>query len=227
MFVVMVASECALVAQAGGLGDVVFGLGRELELRGNAVEIILPKYDCLRYDRIYGLHPVYEDLWVPWFGGAVHCTVYFGFVEGRKCFFIEPHSPERFFERGHIYGSHDDTDRFAFFSKAALEFMLKSGKRPDIIHCHDWQTALVPVLLFDMYQHAQPPVGRALPVARRRLPVDMRSHAMGVSRSDRPRGRPGRGSHDPREQGPSDDAIRGHARAARVRRRARRAARRA
>ena len=42
--------------------------------------------------------------------------------------------------------------RFAFFSKAALEFMLKSGKRPEIIHCHDWETALVPVLLFEIYQ---------------------------------------------------------------------------
>ena len=51
----MVASECAPVAQAGGLGDVVFGLSRELGWRGNAVEIVLAKYDCLRYDRIYGL----------------------------------------------------------------------------------------------------------------------------------------------------------------------------
>ena len=51
----MIASECAPVAQAGGLGEVVFGLSRELELRGNAVEIILPKYDCMRYDRIYAL----------------------------------------------------------------------------------------------------------------------------------------------------------------------------
>ncbi len=55
MFVVMVASECAPVAQAGGLGDVVRGLSRELELRGHAVEIVLPKYDCMRYDRIWGL----------------------------------------------------------------------------------------------------------------------------------------------------------------------------
>ena len=76
MFVVMVASECAPVAQAGGLGDVVFGLSRELELRGNAVEIVLPKYDCLRYDRIYGLTVAYEDLWVPWYSGAIHCTVF-------------------------------------------------------------------------------------------------------------------------------------------------------
>jgi starch synthase len=152
VFVVMVASECAPVAQAGGLGEVVFGLSRELELRGNAVEIVLPKYDVLRYDRIHGLTVAYQDLWVPWYSGAVHCTVFFGFVEGRKCFFIEPHSADAFFDRGHLYGSHDDVSRFAFFSKAALEFMLKAGKRPEIIHCHDWQTALVPVLLFEIYQ---------------------------------------------------------------------------
>ena len=47
MFVVMVASECAPAAQAGGLGQVIFGLSRELELRGHAVEIIMPKYDCV------------------------------------------------------------------------------------------------------------------------------------------------------------------------------------
>ena len=48
MFVVMAAAECAPAAQAGGLGQVVFGLSRELELRGHAVEIILPKYDCMQ-----------------------------------------------------------------------------------------------------------------------------------------------------------------------------------
>ena len=41
------------MAKVGGLGDVVFGLSRELEIRGNSVEIILPKYDCLRYDQIF------------------------------------------------------------------------------------------------------------------------------------------------------------------------------
>jgi len=152
VYVVMVASECAPVAQAGGLGDVVFGLSRELELRGNAVEIVLPKYDCMRYDRIYGLTVAYQDLWVPWYSGAIRCTVWFGFVEGRKCFFIEPHSDDNFFNRGHLYGSYDDDERFAFFSKAALEFMYRAGKRPEIIHCHDWQTALVPVLLYEIYQ---------------------------------------------------------------------------
>lgn len=153
MYAVMVASECAPVAQTGGLGDVVFGLSRELEIRGNAVEIILPKYDRMRYDRIWGLTKSFNDLWVPWYGGAIHCSVWFGFVEGRKCFFIEPHSRDNFFSRGAYYGMNDDAMRFAFFSKAALEFMLKAGKRPDIIHCHDWQTGLLPVLLFEIYKY--------------------------------------------------------------------------
>lgn len=148
----MIASECAPVAQAGGLGEVVFGLSRELELRGNAVEIILPKYDCLRYDQIEGLNVAYHDLSVPWYSGAVHCTVWSGFVHGRRCYFLDPHSSDEFFNRSHLYGSPDDVTRFAFFSKAALEFLLKAGKRPDIIHCHDWQTGLVPVLLFETYQ---------------------------------------------------------------------------
>jgi starch synthase len=153
VFVVMVTPECAPVAQTGGLGEVVFGLSRELEQRGHAVEIILPMYDCMRYDQIDGLSVAYQDLWVPWYDGFVHCTVWFGFVRGRRCYFIDPHSADVFFSRGHMYGSADDVARFAFFSKAAVEFMLKTDKRPDVIHCHDWQTGLVPVLLYEIFQH--------------------------------------------------------------------------
>lgn len=152
MFIVQITPELAWVAKVGGLADVVFGLSNELELRGNHVEIILPKYDCLRYDHIFGLAEAYKDLWVPWYGGAIHCSVYFGFVHGRKCFFIDAHSQDNFFNRGEIYGFHDDVLRFAFFSRAAMEFLWKSGRHPDIIHCHDWQTALVPVFLYEIYQ---------------------------------------------------------------------------
>jgi starch synthase len=152
-YIIQITPELAPLAKVGGLADVVTGLSRELEMRGNSVEIILPKYDSMRYDHIYGLCVTYDDLWVPWYDGHIHCTVWFGFVHDRKCFFIEPHSPENFFNRGAIYGFDDDILRFAFFSRAALEFMLKSGKHPDIIHCHDWQTALVPVLLYEIYQH--------------------------------------------------------------------------
>jgi len=148
----MITSECAPVAKSGGLADVAYGLSRELEIRGNTVELILPKYDCMRYDRIWGLQKSFNDLWVPWYGGAIHCTVWFGFVHGRKCYFIDPHSNDNFFNRHTLYGCHDDPMRFAFFSKAALEFMLQSGKRPDVIHAHDWHTGLVPVMLFEIYQ---------------------------------------------------------------------------
>ena len=153
MHIVMVSSECAPVAKVGGLADVVFGLSRELEIRGNDVEIILPKYDCMRYDHIYGLEQVFNDLWVPYYNQSVHCSVFFGFVHGRKCFFIDPHFNKNFFNRGVFYGQNDDLERFAFFSRAALEFMLRSNKHPDIIHCHDWQTGLVPVLLYDVYKY--------------------------------------------------------------------------
>src|SRR5215469_7126908 len=152
----MVAPECAPAAKAGGLGDVVSGLSRELEIRGNAVEIILPKYDGLRHSDIWGLEPSYHDLWVPWYGGTVRCTVWFGYAKGHKCFFIEPHPAASFFGRDRLYGYEDDPARFAFFSKAALEFMLQANKRPDVIHCHDWQTGLVPVLLSEQYRSVMP-----------------------------------------------------------------------
>jgi len=154
MYVVMVASEFAPVAKVGGLGDVIHGLSGEISKHGHTVEIILPKYDCMRRGRIDDLRVDYQDLWVPWAGGQVHCSVFFGFVEGRRCYFIDPHSPDNFFSRGAYYGFNDEDVRYAFFCKAAMEFLLKSDKRPDVIHCHDWQTALIPPLLFEMYKYA-------------------------------------------------------------------------
>lgn len=152
MYIVQIASECAPVIKAGGLGDVIYGLSRELELRGHCVELILPMYDCMRYDHIWGLHDAYRNLEVPWHGSSIFCDVFCGWVHGRLCFFIQPKSSDNFFNRGHYYGALDDHMRFAFFSKAAMEFLLRSNKRPDIIHCHDWQTGLVPVLLYEIYR---------------------------------------------------------------------------
>lgn len=151
MYIVQIASECAPVIKAGGLGDVVYGLSRDIENRGHTLEIILPMYDCMRYDKIWNLHIAYEDLNVPWYGGTIHTSVYCGWVDGLQCFFVQPHSHDNFFNRGCYYGNNDDHMRFTFFSKAALEFLLVTGKRPDVIHCHDWQTGLVPVMLFEQY----------------------------------------------------------------------------
>jgi len=151
MYILMATPECAPVAKAGGLGDFVQGLSRELVAQGHQVEIILPKYDCLRYDRVANLVKVHADLWVPFFDRAVHADVECGEVDGLTCFFIDAHSEHGFFNRGAIYGDADDPDRFTFFSRAILEFLIASGKRPDIIHCNEWQTGLLPVLLFERY----------------------------------------------------------------------------
>jgi starch synthase len=152
MYIAMVSSECAPVAKVGGLADVVHGLARELLLRNNAVEVILPMYDCMRYERIWGLEKCYSDLWVPYYDHWIRCDVFSGSVDHIPCIFIKPLCQENFFDRGVYYGQNDDAARFAFFSRAALEFMYKSGRQPDVIHCHDWQTGLVPVLLYEMYQ---------------------------------------------------------------------------
>jgi starch synthase len=151
MHIIMASPECAPVAKIGGLGDFVQGLSRELAVRGNQVEVVVPKYDCMRFDRIRDMHKVFTDLSVPFYDRYIHCDVEYGEADGIKCFFIDSHSEHGFFNRGKIYGDADDPDRFAFFSRALMEFLYKSGRRPDIIHCNDWHTGLVPVLLYEVY----------------------------------------------------------------------------
>jgi starch synthase len=151
MYIAMVSAECAPVAKAGGLGDYIHGLSRELVLRGHRVEVVLPKYDSLRYDLVEGLRTVYQDLLVPHFDEVIPCRVDQGRVDGIDCLFIDPRSSQAFFERGRIYGEGDDDARFALFCRAVLEFLSQSGRRPDILHCHDWQTALIPVLLWEAF----------------------------------------------------------------------------
>jgi starch synthase len=152
MYIVLVAAECAPIAKVGGLGDFIHGLARELVRQGNTVEVVLPKYDCLRYDRVDDLQKAYRDLWVLFYERWVHCDLEVGWVDGVQCWFIDAHSPRNLFERGRIYGEPDDVERFAFFSRAVLEFLHKAGRQPDIIHCNDWQTGLVPVLLYEIYE---------------------------------------------------------------------------
>jgi starch synthase len=150
MYIVMIASECAPISKVGGLADVVDGLSRELKLRGHGVEIILPKYDCMQTKFISHLSVYLESLKVPCYDQLINCTAYAGVVHGNNCIFIEPHSDKKYFNRGVFYGQSDDAERFAFFSRAALEFLVKTNKNPDIIHCHDWQTGIVPVLVKDL-----------------------------------------------------------------------------
>ncbi len=152
MHCIHIASELAPVAKVGGLADVTLGLCRELSWKGHDIDIIIPKYDCMDSTAVRdftmedgGLLSFYEGKWF-------HNTVWIGWVENLKVYFIEPHHPRYFFNRGCFYGCHDDIDRYLYFSRTALEFIFKKKLRPDIIHLHDWQTAIIAPLYYDVYQ---------------------------------------------------------------------------
>ncbi len=151
MHIIHFASELAPVAKVGGLADVLHGLSKQLVKEGHKVEIILPKYDTLRYDLLKNLKVCYRDLWSYEGPYRYNNTIWSCEVDGLTLFLIEPHHPRYFFNRGTIYGCDDNIDRFLYFSRAAMEFLFKSGKTPDVLHVHDWVAAVVPVLLKDMY----------------------------------------------------------------------------
>ncbi|KAH9610304.1 hypothetical protein KSS87_000360 [Heliosperma pusillum] len=151
LHVIHIAAEMAPVAKVGGLGDVVAGLSKALQKKGHLVEIVLPKYDCMQYDLIEDLRALDVQVESYFDGQLFKNKIWVGTVEGLPVYFIEPHHPAKFFWRGQYYGENDDFKRFSFFSRAALELIFQAGKKPDIIHCHDWQTAFVAPLYWDLY----------------------------------------------------------------------------
>lgn len=149
--IVHIAAEMAPVAKVGGLADVISGLGKALQKKGHLVEIILPKYDCMQHNQINNLK-VLDVVVKSYFEGNMFANkIWTGTVEGLPVYFIEPQHPGKFFWRAQYYGEHDDFKRFSYFSRVALELLYQSGKKVDIIHCHDWQTAFVAPLYWDVY----------------------------------------------------------------------------
>ena len=159
MKIVFVASECVPFSKTGGLADVVGALPKCLAGRGHEVSVVLPRYRktpagpvLLRNLSI----PVGEELHFP--------DIQDGRAqEGVRYFFVD-YPP--FFDREGLYvdgGADypDNAQRFALFARAALELMKRTGV-PELIHCHDWQSALVPVLLKS--QHAKDPALGRVPV---------------------------------------------------------------
>ncbi|CAK9176069.1 unnamed protein product [Ilex paraguariensis] len=146
MHIVHIAVEMAPIAKVGGLGDVVTSLSRAVQDLNHNVDIILPKYDCLRFNNVkdFQFHKSY-------FWGGTEIKVWFGKVEGLSVYFLDPQNG--FFSAGCIYGCRNDGERFGFFCHAALEFLLQSGFHPDIIHCHDWTSAPVAWLFKEHYMH--------------------------------------------------------------------------
>src|SRR5437764_11070843 len=142
--ILMVASEARPFAMTGGLADVVGSLPAALHSLGHQVAVLLPRYRSVALDRV---RRIYDDLPI-WLAGTRYQTsVYQG---GHDVLFYFLDCPD-LYDRDALYGTargdySDNHIRFAVLSRAALE-VARRIFRPQVIHCHDWQSALVPTYL--------------------------------------------------------------------------------
>jgi starch synthase len=147
MKILLVASEMTPYAKTGGLGDVVGGLSSALRQRGHEVTCCLPFYRCAR-EVAPGAKPIGLTLSIPLGSRAVTADVLeWTQPDGVRVLFIRR---DEFFDRSELYTTsvrdyEDNAERFLFFSKAVVELIGYTRFRPDVVHCHDWQTAFVPV----------------------------------------------------------------------------------
>ncbi len=159
MRILFVASEGLPFSKTGGLADVVEALPKALVASGHEVAVVLPRYRGTPAGSL-----VLSEVAVPMGAAPRLATICGATVQhGVRYFFVD--DPE-YFDREQLYGTGgrdypDNAERFAEFSRACIE-VAKRVWTPEVIHCHDWQTALVPVLLRTV--HAFDPAARALPV---------------------------------------------------------------
>lgn len=147
--IVMIASEAVPFAKTGGLADVVGALPKALSALGHEVIVVMPKYSSIDYIR-RGLNPYMDSLGV-WMGdGQEWASIHDCIHEGIHFYFIEA---IKYFERWGLYHDADYNDyldnprRFGFLTRAALQLCQDIRFIPDIVHVHDWQTALGPAYL--------------------------------------------------------------------------------
>ncbi|MFA6541212.1 MAG: glycogen/starch synthase, partial [Bacteroidota bacterium] len=152
MNVALVASECFPFAKTGGLADVVGTLPKYLSALGVSVKVFIPKYDVID-DKQYGLRFAESigEMKIRVGGIARSVYLYSSVLPGSAVdvYFID--CAEYFF-RGKLYSENRDEDeRFILFTKAVIESLQRLRWVPDVIHCNDWQTGLMPLLVKDNY----------------------------------------------------------------------------
>ena len=145
MKILFAASEVAPFIKTGGLADVAGSLPQALAAAGHEVKVILPLYEGIGQEwREQMTFLKYFNVTLAW--RQVYCGVFQLEREGVTYWFIDN---EYYFKRWQMYGHFDDCERFAYFSRAIIETPGQLDWAPDIIHCNDWQTALVPVYLLE------------------------------------------------------------------------------
>lgn len=145
MKILFAASEVAPFIKTGGLADVAGSLPNALAKAGHEVAVILPLYEGISGEwRSQMTFLKYFNVTLSW--RQVYCGVFQLERDGVIYWFVDN---EYYFKRWQLYGHFDDCERFAYFSRAVIEVPGQLDWAPDIIHCNDWQTALVPVYLLE------------------------------------------------------------------------------
>jgi len=160
MRILFAASECVPFSKTGGLADVVGALPPALAALGHDVSVYLPRY---KQTKLSDPKTVLKSVTIPFDDSHRFCSVLDGGRHSGVQFYFIEYPP--FFERDALYGTPtgdypDNAERFALYSRAVLEAAKILGA-PDVFHCHDWQSALIPVLLRSVY--AEDPVYRSVP----------------------------------------------------------------
>jgi len=150
MHIALVASECVPFSKTGGLADVVGALPRALAALGHKVSVYLPRY---RQTKLKDAQTVVRSITIPFDDQYRFCSVVTGGNQAGVQFYFVDYP--QFFDRDALYGTPsgdypDNAERFTLFSRAVLEASKILGV-PDVFHCHDWQSALVPIILRTQY----------------------------------------------------------------------------
>ena len=145
MKILFASPEVAPFIKTGGLADVAGSLPPALAELGHDVRVILPLYEQIGEDwRSQMTFVKYYYVRLAW--RSIYCGLFQLERNGVTYYFVDN---ESYFKRQSIYGHFDDAERFAYFSRAVIETPGQIDFKPDIIHCNDWQTALVPIYLLE------------------------------------------------------------------------------
>ena len=156
MKILFASPEVAPFIKTGGLADVAGSLPQALAKEGHEVKVILPLYEGIGQEwRSQMTFLKYFNVTLSW--RQVYCGVFELERDGVTYWFVDN---EYYFKRWQLYGHFDDCERFAYFSRAVIETPGQLDFWPDVIHCNDWQTALVPIYLLEE-KYRIPQLGRA------------------------------------------------------------------
>lgn len=155
MKILFAASEAMPYVKTGGLADVAYALPHELSKQKDMeVCVFLPYYKSIKENTALNIEFV-TSFAVPLSWRMSHCGIFKSTVDhGRLTYYFIDN--EYYFNRDGLYGHLDDGERYAYFSKAILESLQYLGFYPDVIHCNDWQTGFLPLLLKANYSQMEP-----------------------------------------------------------------------